>query len=65
MKVIIEYNGKTYESVEIAGMTAKEMHDKISDFMESCTKFRMELKDGSYLAVGKEVMQSAVFIFKD
>lgn len=65
MKVIIEYNGKTYESVETDESTAKELHEEIYRRMDESEKFRMELKDGGYLVVGKEVVQSAVFIFKE
>ena len=63
MKIILEYNDKTYESAETDDEKAGEIFETFYDNFSNIDRFKMILKDGSLLIIGKAAIQSAVLIF--
>lgn len=64
MKVVVEYQGKRYESAaENAGRTHKEAAADYYGMIEGERKLNMQLADGSIMVLGELALQSAVVIF--
>lgn len=64
MNVYIDYNGKTYESIEFPPEQLNKLKDYIYENMDKLTKLTLDLKDGGKLVVGKSVIQNCVIMFK-
>jgi hypothetical protein len=60
MKIIVEYNGKSYESAENNDMTAEEVKTVMYERFDDFTKLEMELKMGGYLILGPDAVRSCV-----
>ncbi len=63
MKLVIEYQGKQYESVENTNHTCEEIADAIYENFSEMTKFQLEMPNGGILILGERALKSAVFIF--
>lgn len=61
MKIIVEYNGKVYESIDVGDINPEQFFRNL----HSDTTFRMKLKDGGTLVLGTIATNSAAFTFKD
>lgn len=62
MKVVIEYQGKRYESVETTDPTPEEVSESIFKDLALMQKFKMNLADGGVLILGDRALQSAVIL---
>jgi hypothetical protein len=65
MKIIVEHNGKTYESAENSDITAEQAKIAVYERFDDFTKFEMELKTGGYLLLGRDAVQSCAFTILD
>lgn len=63
MKVVVEYQGKRYESKCNADITPAEAVEVLYKNFSNTTKFTMELADGGNLILGERALQSAVILF--
>lgn len=63
MRINMTYDGVTYKSTEheFDKEFIESFYENISDF----EKFKLPLYDGTVMIVGKDVIQRAVFIFKE
>jgi hypothetical protein len=59
MKVIIDYNGKTYESVE-SDQTIDALYSQLYGNLEDFVKFSMDLPGGGKLILPKETLLRCV-----
>ena len=65
MKIVVEYQGNTYDGAENKDYTAEEAKDLMYKDFEDIGKFAMELKEGGFIIVGEDVIKSCVFKFID
>lgn len=65
MKIIVEHNGKTYESAENNDMTAEQVKIAMYESFEDFTKLEMELKTGGYLILGRDAVRSCAITILD
>ena len=65
MKIIIEYQGKTYESPISNEYTAKQLKDSMYKELDSIEKFSMELKGGGFVMLCKDALRSCVIKILD
>ena len=65
MKIIIEYNGNTYEGLDTNKRTAKEGKDVMYANFEKLTKLSLELKDGGFIILGSDALRSCVIKILD
>ena len=63
MKVVIEYQGKTYESEETSEKSAEEIAEMFYENFSDMTKLKFKQKDGSVFLIGERALQSAVIMF--
>lgn len=63
MKVIVEYQGKRYESKENTEHSPDEVAEMFYENFDSMRKFQMKLADGGSLILGERALQSAVVMF--
>lgn len=63
MKVVIKYDGQTYESAEADGSGSfEELVEGMYDGIEKMLKFQVQLQDGSVMILGSEACKRAVFL---
>jgi hypothetical protein len=65
MKLIVEYGGKTYESIEDNSTSAEQVKTAMYNMFEESTKLQLELKDGGYLLLGRDAVRSCAVIILD
>lgn len=65
MKIIIDYNGKTYESRQSTTTTVEQMKQAIYSGFDDFMELEVELKDGGYLILGREAVRSCAIIILD
>jgi hypothetical protein len=63
MKMILEYQGKTYETMETDEKTAEGVAEVFYKNFDGMDRLKMNLADGSFLVIGKAALQSAVLRF--
>jgi hypothetical protein len=63
MKIVIEYQGNRYESIENSDTTVEEMSEAIYKNFQDLNKFTMRTKGGGAILLGKEALQGAVILF--
>lgn len=59
MKIIIEYQGNTYESPDNKSHTAEQAKDMMYKDFHSLDKLHMELKGGGFIIIGENVLKLA------
>lgn len=65
MKIIIEYQGKTYEGAEMKSCTHEEAVDILYKDFEKFSKFQMDLECGGTMIIGQDVLRSCVIKILD
>ena len=65
MKIIVEYNGNTYESAEKNEITAEQARTALYENFEDFTKLEVELKTGGYLILGRNAVCSCAITILD
>ena len=63
MKIIVEYQGKQYESKSDDEHNAEEISEMFYENFADMNKFKMELVGGGSIVLGKIALQSAVVLF--
>ena len=65
MKIIIEYQGNTYESAEDKSHTAEQVKDMMYKDFERLNKIQLELEGGGFIILGENVLKSCVIKILD
>ena len=66
MRMIIEYNGKIYESESNAEVSAEAATDQMCEYINDLSYLKIKLKDGGFAILGKEAIKNCVIeIFDD
>ena len=65
MKIIIEYQGNTYESKEDKNHTAEQIKDLMYKDFENMNKLSLELKHGGFIILGSDALRSCVIKILD
>lgn len=63
MKIIVEYQGKQYESKRDDENNAEEISEMFYENLADMNEFKMELVGGGSIVLGKIALQSAVVLF--
>ena len=65
MKIIIEYQGNTYESKEDKNHTAEQIKDMMYKDFGDMNKLNFELKHGGFIILGSDALRSCVIKILD
>ena len=65
MKIILEYQGKTYEGAVDKNHTAEEVRGMMYKDIASLDKLYMELAGGGFIVIGENVLKSCVIKILD
>lgn len=65
MQTIVFLDGQRYESIISKDEEAKNVANALYGLVGTMDRFKLELKNGGFLVLGKEAAQRAHFIFKD
>lgn len=63
MKVVIDYQGKIYESGETNDYSADDFAEMFYENFSEMTKFKLGLASGGSVILGERALQSAVIMF--